>query len=132
MAESILTSTKATLGLSEDHTAFDTELVLFINSVLSRLTQLGVGPDTGFRIEDDSATWEDFIGVGAKLNNVKSYMHMRVKMLFDPPELGFVITAMKSEIEQEEWRLMVECDPRAKQDTVVIPVQEVILDGGGP
>lgn len=131
-SESILTSIKASLGLPEAHTAFDTELVMYINSVLSRLTQLGVGPDVGFRISDASASWEDFIGPGAKLNNVKSYMHLRVKMLHDPPDIGFVLTAMKEEIEQEEWRLMVEVDPPLVKETVVVDVHDIVLDGGGP
>lgn len=130
MADSILTSTKATLGLPEEHTAFDTELIIFINSVLSRLTQLGAGPVEGFRISDKEATWEDFIGPGPKLNNVMGYMSQRVKLFFDPPEVGFVLTAMKENIKEEEWRIMVECDPIPVTTPVVVSPAEVILDGG--
>lgn len=119
MAESILTSTKAALGLAEDDTAFDVELIMFINSVLSRLTQIGVGPDDGFRIIDKTEEWETFLGPGSKLNMAKSYMYQRVKLLFDPPEVGFVLTAMKEMIEKDEWLLMVETDPPPNSATVV-------------
>lgn len=120
MAESILTSVKAQLGLAEAHTAFDTEITLFVNSVLSRLTQLGLGPDTGFSISSKQETWEDFLGADHKLlNNAKSYMGQRVKLMFDPPEVGFVLTAMKEQIEKEEWLLNVTVDNE-------VPVEEVI------
>lgn len=148
--ESILTSTKAALGIPEGHTAFDVELTIFVNSVLSRLTQLGVGPKDGFRIDDKIATWEDFMGTSPKLNMVKSYMFLRIKLLFDPPDVGFVLTAMKEQIEKDEWLIMVECDPAEKPPVVeivmadafgeptIIPVTVVApsmdgatLDGGG-
>lgn len=106
MADSILTSTKAGLGIPEAHTAFDVELILHINSVLSRLTELGIGPSVGFRITDKTATWEQFVGDELRLNNIKSYMVMAVKMRFDPPEIGFVITAMKEQIEKDEYLFM--------------------------
>lgn len=119
MVESILTSVKAQLGLAEGHTAFDTEITLFVNSVLSRLTQLGVGPAEGFRIEDKSQTWESFLGADHNLlNNAKSYMGTRVKLMFDPPEIGFVLTAMKEQIEKDEWLLNVTVDNE-------VPVEEV-------
>lgn len=127
MAESILTSTKAALGVAEDTTAFDTELILYINSVLSRLTQLMIGPPNGFRINGKEETWEEFLSgtvlEGTEtinlLNNAKGYMALRVKLLFDPPDIGFVLTAMKEQIEKEEFLLNVTVD-----DTV--PVKEVI------
>lgn len=119
MTDSILTSTKAALGIAEEHTSFDPELILFVNSVLSRLTQLGVGPEEGFRIDDKSSTWEDFMGTSAKLNMAKSYMYLRVKLLFDPPEVGFVLTAMKEMINKDEWLIMVENDPPAGSASTV-------------
>lgn len=103
MADSILTSIKAALGVPEAHVAFDPELIMHINSVLSRLTQLGVGPPEGFRITNKDATWEELIDDELRLNNIKSYAFNRVKMLFDPPDIGFVITAMKEQIEKDEW-----------------------------
>lgn len=110
--DSILTDTKAALGLAEDHTAFDPELVMFINSVLSRLIQLGAGPqETGFRIADKTATWEQFMGPGPKLDMVKGYMYNRVKLYFDPPEIGFVLTMMKEQIEKDEYLINLEVEP---------------------
>lgn len=112
MADSILTETKAALGLAEDHTAFDKELILFINSVLARLVQLGAGPqETGFRITDKTATWEEFMGPSAKLEMVKGYMFNRVKLFFDPPEIGFVLTMMKETIEKDEYLINLEVEP---------------------
>ena len=126
MAESILTSTKAALGVPESHEAFDVELILHINSVLSRLTELGIGPVTGFRISDATATWEQFLPDYTQFNDVKSYMTYAVKMRFDPPEIGFVITAMKEQIEKDEYLLTNRRDNVADQST------EVVMDGGSP
>jgi hypothetical protein len=127
---SILTDTKAALGLAEDHTAFDTELVMFINSVLARLIQLGAGPQlTGFRITGNTETWDQFMGESAKLEMVKGYVFNRVKLYFDPPEIGFVLTMMKEQIEKDEYLINLEVEPEP-----VYPVEElepVILDGGG-
>ena len=128
MSESILTSTKASLGLPEGHTAFDSEILMHINSVLATLNQLGVGPVNGLYIEDVSTEWSAMIGDNPKLNPVKTYTHLRVKMLFDPPDIGFVITAIKAQIEELEWRLMVEVDPYLP--VVVVADSDVIMDGG--
>lgn len=109
---SILTDTKAALGLAEDHTAFDHELVMFINSVLSRLVQLGAGPqETGFRITGATETWEQFVGASPKLEMIKGYMYNRVKLYFDPPEIGFVLTMMKEQIEKDEYLINLEVEP---------------------
>lgn len=129
MAESILTSTKATLGVPESHTAFDAMLITYINSVFSRLRQLGCGPSAGFRISDANDTWEDFLGETERLSNVKGYMALRVRLLFDPPEIGFVLTMMKDEIKEEEVRIMIECDPPAvvPQRVAYDPFGETVL-----
>lgn len=128
---SILNETKAGLGLAEDHTAFDTELVMFINSVLSRLTQLGAGPqNTGFRITGKAETWEQFMGPSAKLDMVKGYMFNRVKLYFDPPEIGFVLTMMKEQIEKDEYLINLEVEPFP---IVPVPLPTApILSGGVP
>lgn len=125
MAESILTSTKATLGVPETHTAFDAMLIVYINAVFSRLRQLGCGPDAGYRISDVNDTWEDFFGEGLQLDNVKSYMTLRVRLLFDPPEIGFVLNMIKDELKEEEVRIMIDCDP-----DVVVP-ERMYLDPFG-
>ena len=104
--ESILTSIKKMLGIPEEYDHFDPDLIMHINSVLSILTQIGVGPSEGFRIEDDLATWEDFLGDGTDYEAVKSYVHLRVKLLFDTSTLtSAVIESMNRMISELEWRL---------------------------
>lgn len=110
--ESILTSIKKLLGIAEDYTHFDADLIMHINSVFTILTQLGVGPKEGFRIEDELATWNDFLQTDSVLfDSVKSYMHLKVKLLFDPPLSGTVMEAYNRMISEFEWRLNVTADP---------------------
>ena len=108
MENSILTSTKKILGIAEDYTVWDLDIITHINSVFSDLTQLGVGPVNGFMIEDATATWDEFIGTDLNLNRVKTYMHLRVRLLFDPPATSYAITAMEEQVKQLEWRLNVQ------------------------
>lgn len=108
MNDSILTSTKNALNLAEDYTPFDQVVIMHINSVFSTLNQLGLGPPAGFMIEDKDAIWDDFLEGDLLLNNVKTYMYLRVRMLFDPPTTGYHTTAMEKQIEQLEWRLNVQ------------------------
>ena len=104
--ESILTSIKKMLGIPEEYDHFDPDLIMHINSVLSILTQIGVGPSEGFRIEDDLATWEDFLDNDTDYESVKSYVHLRVKLLFDTSTLSSaVIESMNRMISELEWRL---------------------------
>ena len=105
--ESILTSIKKLLGIAEEYTQFDADLIMHMNSVFSILTQLGVGPSNGFSIEDDSATWDEFIPEGQNVELVKSYIHLKVKLLFDPPLTSAKIEAMNKNIGEFEWRLNV-------------------------
>lgn len=109
--ESILTSVKKLLGIAEDYTHFDSDIIMHINTVFSILTQLGVGPSEGFSIEDKYASWTDFIGDNAKIEMVKSYMHHKVRLLFDPPQSSAVMEAMNRTISELEWRLNVAVDP---------------------
>lgn len=108
--ESILTSIKKLLGIEEEYTQFDNDIIMHINSVFLNLTQLGVGPAEGFLIEDDTTTWEDFIGDSNQLQAVKSYMYLKVKLLFDPPLSSSVIESMNRMIAELEWRLNVAVD----------------------
>lgn len=107
MSGSILDDVKKILGLSPEYTPFDTDVLIHINSVFSVLNQLGIGPDEGFMIEGNTDTWDAFIGTDLKLNEVKTYMYLRVRTLFDPPTTSFTIDAMKKQIEEFEWRLNV-------------------------
>ena len=108
--ESILTSIKKLLGIEEEYTQFDNDIIMHINSVFLNLTQLGVGPAEGFLIEDDTTTWEDFIGDSNQLQAVKSYMYLKVKLLVDPPLSSSVIESMNRMIAELEWRLNVAVD----------------------
>lgn len=108
--QSILTTVKKTLGLLEDYSAFDQDLILFINSVFGDLRQLGVGPPTGFEIEDSSKKWVDFIGNDLRFAGVKTFMHLKVKQVFDPPENGAVSIAMEKMVQEAAWRLKVTVD----------------------
>lgn len=104
--DSILTSIKKTLGIVESYTQFDTDIVMHINSVFADLAQMGVGPSEGFMIENKSETWDDFTDDNALLNAVKSYMHLRVKLLFDPNSVGSsTLASYERQIAQWEWRL---------------------------
>lgn len=109
--DSILTSIKKLLGIAEEYKYFDADLIMHINSVFSILTQLGVGPSEGFSITDDSAVWNDFIQENSKIEMVKSYIHLKVKLLFDPPLSSAVIEAINRMISEFEWRLNVAVDP---------------------
>jgi hypothetical protein len=104
---SILTSVKKVLNVDATYTAFDEDILMHINSVFSTLTQLGVGPATGFAIEDDTATWDAFLGTDPRLNNGKTYVCLRVRMLFDPPTTSYLIDAMKEQIRELEFRMNV-------------------------
>lgn len=108
--ESILTSIKKLLGIDEEYTQFDNDIIMHINTVFLNLTQLGVGPEEGFLIEDDSATWDDFIGDSNQLQAVKTYVYLKVKLLFDPPLSSSVIESINRIISELEWRLNVAVD----------------------
>lgn len=110
MEDSILDSIKKMLGIASEYTHFDDDIIMHINSVLMILKQLGVGPSEGFRIDDNSATWSEFISDDKQLQGVKSYMHQKVKLLFDPPLSSAVIESMNRTINEFEWRLNVEAE----------------------
>lgn len=143
MAQSILESVKKNLGISADNTAFDVDLILHINSTLATLNQLGVGPDEGFAIEDDSATWEDFLGDDPRANNVRIYTYLKVRVLFDPPTGSYhLIGAMEQQITELEWRISVKREgekwtepaPRqvsgeVVQEVIIVPVQDAWASG---
>lgn len=109
--DSILTSIKKMLGIAEEYEHFDMDLIIHINSALSILTQLGVGPSRGFSIQDKYATWEDFIPAGANLESVKSYVYLKVRLLFDPPANSSVIESTNRLLSELEFRINVEVDP---------------------
>lgn len=108
--ESILTSIKKLLGIAADYEQFDTDIIIHINSAFSTLTQLGVGPSGGFVIQDETSTWSDFTADDPRLEFVKTYIYLKVRLVFDPPTTGSVIEAIKQNISEYEWRLMIAAD----------------------
>ena len=107
MEQSILISTKKILGIAEDYTVFDLDIITHINTAFSTLTQLGVGPVEGFMIEDEGAVWADFVADDLQYNSVKSYVFLKVRQLFDPPQTSYLISAVEKQIQELEWRLNV-------------------------
>ncbi len=110
--DSILLSIKKMLGITEDYQYFDSDIILHINSVFSILNQLGVGPENGFSISDQSTTWTDYIDDLSKLEMIKTYVYMKVRMMFDPPLSSPVSEAIKNTITELEWRLNIAVDPK--------------------
>lgn len=106
-SESILTSIKKMLNIGEDYTHFDTDIIIHINDVFSNLTQIGIGPVGGFFISDSSTTWGEYVSDTLKINHVRIYVYMKVKMIFDPPSSSAAMEAMKESIKEHEWRLNV-------------------------
>lgn len=126
MDDSILNSTKKILGIEADYTAFDLDILTHINSVFSTLHQLGVGPIEGFTVEDDSATWSAFLDGDPRMNSVKTYIYMKVRLLFDPPGTSFLVDALNNQIRELEWRLNV-----SREETEWFePDPRTVLDGG--
>lgn len=105
--DSVLDTTKKILQVDVDYTVFDLDIITHINSVFFTLQQLGVGPSSGFMIEDSSALWANYTLGDNALNAVKTYMYMRVRLLFDPPTTSFAIEALNKQIQELEWRLNV-------------------------
>lgn len=106
--ESILTSIKKMLGIGAEYEHFDDDIIMHINSVFADLTQMGVGPSEGYMIEDEGNLWSEFTSDNILLNSVKSYMNLRVKLLFDPASIGSsTLASYERQISQWEWRLHI-------------------------
>lgn len=110
MNESILNEVKKMLGIDFSYDAFDDELIPHINSTFSRLTTLGVGPKNGFRITGNTEKWSDFIDENNELNNIKDFMYIKVKLLFDPPQNSFLVNSLESQAKELEWLINVSAE----------------------
>lgn len=108
--DSILISIKKLLGITEEYEHFDADIIMHINSAFATLNQLGVGPEEGFVIMDQDAVWGDFIQDKKTIESVKSYIYLKVKLLFDPPLTSAVMESMNRMISEYEWRLNVAVD----------------------
>ena len=113
--DSILDSIKKLLGIQPEYTSFDEDIIVAINTSFATLNQLGVGPEGGYMIEDNTQTWNDYITT-TNLNMVKTYVHLKSRLLFDPPT-GGVLDAIKNQIAELEFRLYVEVDPKVNIET---------------
>jgi hypothetical protein len=132
--DSILDSVKKLMGIDPTYDAFDVDMIMHINAVLATLNQIGIGPTEGYAIEDASATWSDFLGTDPRLNDAKTYMYMKIKVLFDPPEQWHLMAAMKEQIVELEWRISVKREneqyvapvpaPAAEPEVIIIPVDQ--------
>lgn len=113
MNDSILISIKKLLGIFETDNSFDTDVIIYINSAIAILRQLGIGPLTGYSISDEKARWSDYLSDNPEyLEPVKTYIFLKTKMVFDPPLNSSVLEAYKEQIKELEWRLNVTVDPQ--------------------
>lgn len=111
--DSILTSIKKLLGIEEEYGHFDNDIIMHVNSVFMTLNQLGIGPEEGFSITTDEQTWFDFLGESKNLEAVKSYVFLKVRLIFDPPTNSSLLEAMKQQEKEYEWRLNVQAEKGA-------------------
>lgn len=111
MEESILTSIKKLIGMTEEYEQFDMDIIIHINSVFMILRQLGVGPTNGFSIKSKEDKWTDFLPADdPNAEGVKTYMYLKTKLVFDPPSSSIIKECMKQMIDELEWRLHTEAD----------------------
>ena len=110
MEENILNSIKKLLGIPEDYTAFDQDIMIHINSVFMILSELGVGPSNGYSLKDGTEKWGDFISDDENLEGIKTYVYMKVKTIFDPPLNSAALASMKELISEFEWRINNEAE----------------------
>lgn len=113
--QSILSTIKKMLGIAEDYDAFDTDVIVNINSVLMILNQLGVGPEKPFIIYGPNEKWSDFVDKDVEL--VKSYIYLKVRLMFDPPSNSFLVSSMEKQISEYEWRLNVQVEDNKTTET---------------
>lgn len=115
MNDSILTTVKKMLGITEEYEHFDQDIIMHINATLFILTQLGIGPKGGLMITDKSTTWLDFAGDNVDLGSLQTYVYLRVKLMFDPPLTSSITESMNRLISELEWRMYVTVDSYSKE-----------------
>ena len=122
--ESILDYVKKLLGIQKDYTHFDPDVIYGINAAFAVLTQLGVGPEEGFMINDDSAKWVDFVSDTFRLSLIKPYVYLKTRLLFDPPTSTSLIESINKTISEYEWRLYVASDGNASLPNILDKVEK--------
>lgn len=110
MSDSILTTTKKLLGVGENDNSFDIDIIMHINMAFATLNQLGAGPIAGANITGASETWASIFGADPRLANIRSYVYLKTRMMFDPPSSGFLTTAIEKMILELEWRINVQAE----------------------
>ncbi len=110
MDESILDTIKEMLGVDSEYDAFDTEIISYINNAFFTLSQLGIGPDKGFFIFDNSAKWSDYVDSESNFKSIQTYIKIKVQLLFDPPSSSSVMEAFNKQLEEITWRLLIETE----------------------
>lgn len=108
--ESILTSIKKLLGIEENYEQFDPEIIMLINSALMSATMIGIGPSSGFSITCSSETWEDFLGKRTDIGGVITYVWLKTRLAWDPPQMGYLVDSIAKQIQELEWRLNVQVE----------------------
>ena len=117
MSESILTTIKKMIGFDPEYDVFDTDLITLINGCFSTLYQLSVGPtDQAYKITSAANTWDEFYVGNENIESVKTYIFIKAKLMFDPPQNSFIVTAYDNQAKELEWRLNAECDPGWKEE----------------
>lgn len=114
--DSILNSIKKLLGITEEYDHFNQDIIIHINSVFMVLNQIGVGPDKCFRINDKTTTWDEFTSDIDNIEAVKTYMYLKVRLLFDPPSSSIIAEAINKQIGELEWRLNVMVENKNQND----------------
>lgn len=124
---SILTSVKKLLGIQEEDESFDVELILDINSIFMILNQLGLGPEKGFFIEDKEDAWTDFLKDRNDLNAVKTYIYLKVRLMFDPPQMGYLVDSINKQCQELEWRINVQAE-NEEHGSIESPIEDLEID----
>lgn len=137
MEQSILKSIKKGVNVDLSDPSFDDDIITHINAEFSILTDLGVGPDGGFVIEDDTTEWAEYFPneddpakLKVQLSKVKSAVQLRTRLLFDPPTISYLLDALKAQLQEAEWRLNVNREETEWVDPD--PPVELVVDGGDP
>lgn len=115
---SILDSTKKLLSIPLESDYFDHDVLTYINSAFSTLKQLGAKIPSDFYVSDSTSTWDDIGGNPDVIPHIRSYVYLKVRMIFDPPT-GGVKEAYDNQIKELEWRINSEDDIHNKGDNPI-------------
>lgn len=113
--KSILDTIKGLLDIADGYGAFDEDIIIHINTAFMTLNQLGVGPEETFYISSKDNTWQEFMQDDITLEGVKTYIYMKVRLVFDPPTSSFVIDAFNKNIAELEFRLKTQAETNKKE-----------------